>query len=138
MLTQPITETESVIERKTSFSRVLLKISGDGFCRTGETGIAMQEVLRLAHQVKRAAEQSVQLAIVIGGGNILRGAQFSSVSDAIKEPTAHYMGMLATVINGLALQDALESIGCETRLQTAIRMQEVAEPYIRRRCVRHL
>ncbi len=138
MLTQPITETESVIERKTSFSRVLLKISGDGFCRTGETGIAMEEVLRLAHQVKRAAEQSVQLAIVIGGGNILRGAQFSSVSDAIKEPTAHYMGMLATVINGLALQDALESIGCETRLQTAIRMQEVAEPYIRRRCVRHL
>ena len=91
-MTQPITETESVIERKTSFSRVLLKISGDGFCRTGETGIAMQEVLRLAHQVKRAAEQSVQLAIVIGGGNILRGAQFSSVSDAIKEPTVTIWG----------------------------------------------
>jgi uridylate kinase len=80
----------------------------------------------------------VQLAIVVGAGNILRGAQFSAGGRVIKEATAHYMGMLATVLNGLALQDALESLNCETRLQTAIRMETVAEPYIRRRCTRHL
>jgi uridylate kinase len=80
----------------------------------------------------------VEIAIVIGGGNILRGAQFKSGNTAIEEATAHYMGMLATVINGLALQDALESLGCDTRLQSAIRMDGVAEPYIRRRARRHL
>jgi uridylate kinase len=79
-----------------------------------------------------------QLAVVIGGGNILRGAQFKERSHAIQEATAHYMGMLATVINGLALQDALESLGCETRLMSAIRMDGVAEPYLRRRGQRHL
>jgi uridylate kinase len=131
-------DTDPATHPRAAFRRVLLKISGDGFCRSGETGIAIPEVLKIAAQAQHAAERGVQLAIVIGGGNILRGAQFSAVSDAIKEPTAHYMGMLATIINGLALQDALESLGCETRLQTAIRMQEVAEPYIRRRCIRHL
>jgi uridylate kinase len=79
----------------------------------------------------------VQIAIVIGGGNILRGAQFSS-GNSVHEATAHYMGMLATMINGLALQDALESLGCDTRLMTAIRTDGVAEPYIRRRARRHL
>src|SRR5205823_2150484 len=83
-------------------------------------------------------ESGVQLAVVVGGGNILRGAQFSAGGDVIKEATAHYMGMLATVMNGLALQDALESLGCQTRLQTALRMENVAEPYIRRRAARHL
>ncbi|MCI0641364.1 MAG: UMP kinase, partial [Gemmataceae bacterium] len=77
-------------------------------------------------------------AIVIGAGNLLRGAQFSAGGSVIKEGTAHYMGMLATILNGLALQDALESIGCETRLLTAIRMESVAEPFIRRRAIRHL
>ncbi len=80
----------------------------------------------------------MQIAIVIGGGNILRGAQFTAGNSSIHEATAHYMGMLATVINGLALQDALESLGCDTRLMTAIRMDGVAEPYIRRRARRHL
>jgi uridylate kinase len=75
---------------------------------------------------------------VVGGGNILRGAQFSAGGEVIKEATAHYMGMLATVLNGLALQQALESLNCQTRLQTAIRMETVAEPYIQRRCLRHL
>ena len=75
---------------------------------------------------------------MIGGGNILRGAQFTAGNTAVQEATAHYMGMLATVINGLALQDGLESLGCETRLLTAIRMDGVAEPYIRRRARRHL
>ncbi len=89
-------------------------------------------------QAKRVLESGVQLAIVVGAGNILRGKQFSAGGTVIKEATAHYMGMLATVLNGLALQDALESLKCETRLQTAIRMENVAEPYIRRRAIRHL
>ena len=80
----------------------------------------------------------VEIAIVIGGGNILRGAQFTAGNSSIQEATAHYMGMLATVINGLALQDALESLGCETRLMSALRMDGVAEPFIRRRAKRHL
>ncbi|MBX7074350.1 MAG: UMP kinase [Pirellulales bacterium] len=118
--------------------RVLLKVSGESFTRAGERGINMDEVLHLAQQTARAARQGAQIAIVMGGGNILRGAQFRSGATGIEEATAHYMGMLATVMNGLALQDALESLGCETRLLTAIRMEAVAEPYIRRRARRHL
>ncbi|HVX14518.1 MAG TPA: UMP kinase [Pirellulales bacterium] len=118
--------------------RVVLKLSGESFARAGERGISMQEVIHIARQTSQAARNGAQIAIVIGGGNILRGAQFTSASTSIQEATAHYMGMLATVINGLALQDALESLGCETRLSTAIRMDGVAEPYIRRRARRHL
>ena len=98
----------------------------------------MSQVALTADQIKRVIDSGVQLAIVCGGGNILRGKHFSAVSEAINPSTAHYMGMLATVINGLALQDALENAGVPTRLQTAIRMEGVAEPFIRRRCVRHL
>ncbi len=118
--------------------RVLLKISGEGFVHAGQRGIAMDAVLHLARQTYQAAQHGVQLAVVIGGGNILRGAQFSASDSSIREATAHYMGMLATVMNGLALQDALESLGCQTRLMTAIEMHNVAEPYIRRRAQRHL
>jgi len=121
-----------------AFRRILLKLSGEGFCRPGEGGISVEEVSRIARQASRVASRGVQLAIVVGGGNILRGAQLSRGSDVIKEATAHYMGMTATVINGLALQDALESMGCETRLMTTIRMEEVAEPFIRRRALSHL
>ena len=92
----------------------------------------------MARQIQRVGKGGVQLAVVVGGGNILRGAQFSGAGEVIKQATAHYMGMLATILNGLALQDALESLDCQTRLQTAIRMETVAEPYIRRRCMRHL
>jgi uridylate kinase len=120
------------------FRRILLKLSGESFCRPGEGGISVEEVSRIAHQTSRVASRGVQLAIVVGGGNILRGAQLSRGSDVIKEATAHYMGMTATVINGLALQDALESVGCQTRLMTTIRMEEVAEPFIRRRALAHL
>jgi uridylate kinase len=120
------------------FRRVLLKLSGESFCRPGEGGISVDEVSRIARQAARVAARGVQLSIVVGGGNILRGAQLSRGSDVIKEATAHYMGMTATVINGLALQDALESEGCETRLLTTIRMDEVAEPFIRRRALAHL
>ncbi len=118
--------------------RVVLKISGEGFCQMGERGIAMDAVTHLAEQTYRAAQHGAQIAVVMGGGNILRGAQFTSESAIIHEATAHYMGMLATVMNGLALQDALESLGANTRLMTAIRIDGVAEPYIRRRARRHL
>jgi uridylate kinase len=127
-----------MLERRLAYSRILLKLSGESFSRGGERGIGMTEVLHIAWQVKQARELGVQIAVVIGGGNILRGAQFKEGNAGIQEATAHYMGMLATVINGLALQDALESIGCETRLLTAIRMDGVAEPYIRRKAKRHL
>jgi len=120
------------------FRRVVLKLSGESFTHGGERGISMSSVVHIAQQTARAAADGVQIAIVIGGGNILRGAQFTSGNSSIQEATAHYMGMLATVINGLALQDALESLGCETRLSSAIRMDGVAEPYIRRRARRHL
>ena len=125
-------------EFRPAYKRVLLKLSGESFCRNGESGISMSEVASISEQIKRVIERQVQLAIVVGGGNILRGREFSAVSAAINPSTAHYMGMLATVINGLALQDALENVGVPTRLQTAIRMEGVAEPFIRRRCVRHL
>ncbi len=118
--------------------RVLLKISGESFCREGESGIAMAELSSISEQIKQVVEVGVQLAIVCGGGNILRGKQFAEASDTIIPSTAHYMGMLGTVINALALQDALESVGVATRVQSAIRMEGVAETFIRRRCIRHL
>lgn len=120
------------------YKRVVLKLSGESFAPAGERGIAMDEVVDIATQVHKASSAGCQIAVVIGGGNILRGGQFVGTSASIQEATAHYMGMLATVINGLALQDALESVGCDTRLMTAIKMDGVAEPYIRRRAKRHL
>jgi uridylate kinase len=124
---------------KPKYRRVVLKLSGEGFAHSNnKSGISIDETLNIARQAQRVLQSGVQLAIVVGGGNILRGAQFSAGGEVIREGTAHYMGMLATVLNGLALQDALESLNCQTRLQTAIRMENVAEPYIRRRCTRHL
>jgi uridylate kinase len=120
------------------FRRVLLKLSGESFCRSGEGGINIEETSRIAAQAARVARREVRLAIVVGGGNILRGASFSRGQTIIKPSTADYMGMVATVINGLALQDALESLGCATRLMTAIPMDQVAEPFIRRRAFHHL
>jgi uridylate kinase len=123
---------------KPKYQRVVLKLSGEAFGYPGKSGISIDETLIVARQAKRVVERGVQLAIVVGGGNILRGAQFSAGGEVIKEGTAHYMGMLATVLNGLALQDALEHLQCQTRLQTAFRMESIAEPYIRRRATRHL
>lgn len=120
------------------FRRVLLKLSGESFCRPGEGGINVDEVSRIARQASRVASRGVQVVIVVGGGNILRGATLTRGQDVIQESTAHYMGMVATVINGLALQDALEGMGCQTRLMTTINMEEVAEPFIRRRALAHL
>ena len=94
------------------YKRVLLKLSGEAFGYGGsKRGISLDETKAIAEQLKRVHARGVQLAIVVGGGNILRGAQFTAGGETIKEATAHYMGMLATVINGLALQDALESLG---------------------------
>src|SRR3954466_3943522 len=99
-----------------SFSRVILKLSGESFSHAGERGIGMEEVTHIARQVKQAVDNGCEIGLVIGGGNILRGSQFKNANAGIQEATAHYMGMLATVINALALQDALEAIGCETRV----------------------
>jgi uridylate kinase len=123
---------------KPRYGRVVLKLSGEGFGPSGKSGISLDETLSIAGQAKRVVERGVQLAIVVGGGNILRGRQFSGGGEIIKGATADYMGMLATILNGLALQDALETLKCETRLLTAIRMESVAEPFIRRRAIRHL
>jgi uridylate kinase len=120
------------------YRRVVLKLSGESFAHAGERGISMEEVLVIARQIHQTAQMGCEIAVVIGGGNILRGAYFTDKNSGINEATAHYMGMLATVINGLALQDALESCGSDTRLMTAIRMDGVAEPYIRRRAQSHL
>jgi uridylate kinase len=118
------------------YRRVVLKISGDGFCIPGRFGVDIERTKYLAREIASASELNIQLAIVVGGGNFIRGAQVSSRD--FSRSTADYMGMLATVLNALPLQDVLESMGLPTRVQTAIDMREVAEPYIRRRCIRHL
>jgi uridylate kinase len=123
---------------KPKYRRVILKLSGESFSPIGTSGINIDETVNIAQQVKRVHTRGVQVAVVVGAGNILRGAQFSAGGAVIKESTAHYMGMLATVLNGMALQSALESIHCETRLMTALRMETVAEPYYQRRAIRHL
>ncbi|CAN5340672.1 UMP kinase [soil metagenome] len=120
------------------YRRVLLKLSGEAFGHGGKNGIDLAETLAIAGQIKRIADKKVQIAIVVGGGNLLRGAQFSAESKTIKAATADYMGMIGTVMNGLALQDALEYLECPTRLMTAVNMDRVAEPFIRRRATRHL
>lgn len=111
-------------------------MSGEGFAREGETGLDTERVKHLAAQLNELAAAGVQVACVIGGGNILRGKQSESLG--IARATADYMGMLATVINGLALSDALEAHGVQTRVMSAIDVHKVCEPFIRRRALRHL
>ena len=120
------------------YKRVLLKLSGESFARPGESGISLSEVKIICEQIKRVVESGVQLAIVCGGGNILRGKEFSSTNSIVVPATAHYMGMLGTSINALALQDVMEHYGIPTRVQSAIPIPPVAESFIRRRCIRHL
>ena len=122
---------------RAAYSRVLLKISGEGFCREGSFGLEAPELENVARQCVEVAKLGVELAIVVGGGNFIRGATFAEDGN-IPRATADYMGMLATIINALALQDALEKLGAPTRVQSAIAMSQVAEPFIRRRAVRHL
>lgn len=120
------------------YRRIVLKLSGESFTHAGDRGISMDQVLKVCHQVVQAKNLGCQIAIVIGGGNILRGSQFKLANGSIKEVSAHQMGMLATVINGLALQEGLESLGVTARLMSAIRMEVICEQFIVRRAVRHL
>lgn len=121
---------------KPAYSRILLKLSGEALAGKQGYGVDLKILQDLAADVKEIYELGVQVAIVIGGGNIFRGMQASE--SGMDRASADYMGMLATVMNALALQDALEKQGVMTRVQSAIEMQEIAEPYIRRRAERHL
>jgi uridylate kinase len=121
---------------KTTYRRVLLKISGEALMGDQGYGLHPPTVERIAREVASVHEMGVQVCMVIGGGNIFRGLQGSA--QGMERTTADYMGMLATVMNALAMQSSLESLGVYCRVITAIRMDEVAEPYIRRRAVRHL
>ncbi len=120
------------------YRRVILKLSGESLADGRGRGISGEEAGQIARQIQLAHGSGCQIAIVIGGGNILRGAQFSGANALVQEATAHYMGMLATVINSLAMQDALESLGLQTRVMSAIPVEKIAETFIRRRALRHL
>ncbi len=118
------------------YQRILLKLSGEALCVRKGFGIDAEMVRTIAGEIKRVHDLGAEIAIVVGGGNIWRGAD--AASTGIDRATADYMGMLATVMNALAMQDAMEKLGMVTRVQTAIEMPPVAEPFIRRRAVRHL
>jgi uridylate kinase len=118
------------------YKRVVLKLSGEALAGERGFGIDAQVLQSIAEQVREVVELGVQVAIVVGGGNIWRGV--SGSAQGMDRTTADYMGMLATVINALALQDALENMQVQTRVQTSLEMRQVAEPYIRRRAIRHL
>lgn len=118
------------------FKRVVLKLSGEALAGQQGFGIHAEVISSIAEQVKEVVELNVEVAVVVGGGNIWRGIAGSQ--KGMDRATADYMGMLATLMNSLALQDSLEKIGVPTRVQTSISMQQVAEPYIRRRAIRHL
>jgi uridylate kinase len=118
------------------YKRILLKLSGEAFKGDREYGIDPQFLVYIAHELKLAQAMNVQIGIVIGGGNIFRG--ISAAANGMDRVTADYTGMLATVMNALALQDALTKVGVESRVQTSIEMREVAEPFILRKALRHL
>ncbi|MBU1967331.1 UMP kinase, partial [Patescibacteria group bacterium] len=121
---------------KRSFKRIMLKVGGESMLGKRQFGIDPQAAQNVAKNIKAVYAKNIQVAIVIGGGNIFRG--IAGEKAGIDRATADYMGMLATVINGLALQDVLEKMDMPTRVMTAIEMQRIAEPYIRRRAIRHL
>src|SRR5690625_1285769 len=118
------------------YRRIVLKLSGEALSGKAGYGIEPEIIQSIAKQVKEVAELGVEIAVVVGGGNIWRGKVGSEMG--MERANADYMGMLATVMNSLALQDSLEMIGIPTRVQTSIEMRQVAEPYIRRKAVRHL
>src|SRR5438067_9529711 len=122
--------------RQPAFRRVLLKLSGEALMGPLEYGADRDRIEAIARQIKRVVDRGVQVAVVVGGGNIYRGLR--GAAEGMDRATGDYMGMLATVLNALALQDALEKQGAVTRVQSAIEISEVAEPYIRRRAMRHL
>jgi uridylate kinase len=118
------------------FRRILLKLSGEALLGDREHGADPERIAAIATQVQAISERGVEAAIVVGGGNVYRGLE--GAARGMDRATGDYMGMLATVLNALALQDALEKLGADTRVQSAITISEVAEPYIRRRAIRHL
>jgi uridylate kinase len=118
------------------FKRILLKLSGEALMGTKQFGIDNDRLSQYAHEVKSIVDQGIEVAIVIGGGNIFRGVQ--AEEGGMERTQGDYMGMLATVINAMALQSALEAAGMDTRLQSAIELKQIAEPFIRRRAIRHL
>ena len=118
------------------FKRILLKVGGESMIGDREYGIDPQAALQVAEKIKAVYAKNIQIAVVIGGGNIFRG--LSGSKNGIDRATGDYMGMLATVMNGLALQDALEKVGVPTRLQSALQMPAVAESFVRRRAIRHM
>jgi uridylate kinase len=122
--------------KKTQYKRILLKISGEVLTGDGNFGVDAGVMRQISREIKEVKSLGVEVGIVIGGGNIFRGMAASS--RGMDRVSADYMGMLATIMNAIALQDALEKIDVHTRVQTAIEMREVAEPYIRRRAIRHL
>jgi uridylate kinase len=119
-----------------AYKRIVLKLSGESLAGPQGYGIHPETVSAIAEEIKEVHGLGCEVAIVVGGGNIFRGTRQKSLE--IERATADYMGMLATVMNGMALMDALEKIGCKTRLQSAIEMHQIAEPFIRRRATRHL
>lgn len=119
-----------------SYKRILLKLSGEALLGERQYGIDPVRIAQYAKEIKSVVNQGLEIAVVIGGGNIFRGV--SAASNGMDRVQADYMGMLATVINGLALQSALEECAVQTRLQTAIKIEAVSEPYIKRKAVRHL
>jgi len=125
-----------VTKKKLKYKRVLLKLSGEAFMGNQSFGIDPKVIERIAGDIQEVAKEGVEIAIVIGGGNIFRG--ISGASAGMDRSSADYMGMLATVMNSLALQDHLEKKGIFTRVMSALRMDNIAEPYIRRRAIRHL
>lgn len=126
----------SALGKRPAFRRVLLKLSGEALAGNERFGINTTVIHRIAQEVKDVHDSGVELAIVLGGGNIFRGVAASA--QGMDRANADYMGMIATVMNSLALQDALEKVGCFTRVMSSIGMQQVAEPYIRRRAIRHM
>ena len=124
------------VQTKAKYRRVLLKLSGEALLGDLKFGISPEYTRYLAEEIRKVHDLGVQVAVVIGGGNIMRGAAVAE--HGIEEATGHYMGMLAMVINALALQSQIESVGVPVRVQSAITIAEVAEPYIRRRAIHHL
>lgn len=122
---------------KRKFRRILLKLSGEAFCKPGGFGIDSSELDLIAEELKHAAKGGVELAVVVGGGNIIRGAELAAQGH-IGQATADHMGMLGTVINALALKEKLVSIGVDCRVMSAIEIRAVAEPFIRGRALRHM
>lgn len=118
-------------------TRILLKLSGEAFCGPAGFGIDATRLALIAGEIKQAAELGAQLAVVVGGGNIIRGAELADKGD-IEQGTADYMGMLGTVMNGMALREKLVSIGVDSRVMSALEIKSVAEPFIKNRAIRHL